>query len=75
MERPKLNRDEIDEQCNYYLSAGWIPLVGMFTIGFISPCGELFDCFDAVCGHSYSFSTEWALWTTIEAKKGKTMDS
>jgi hypothetical protein len=43
---------------------GWVQLKGQRTLGFVSPCGEKFNCYDYETGEFYSFGTIWAVRAT-----------
>lgn len=47
-----------------YRSEGWIELKGDHTLGFVSPCGEVFNCYSYDTGEFFSFGTMWAVRAT-----------
>jgi hypothetical protein len=59
LEKP-MTTTEIQEKTHDYTSKGWTRVDGSITLGFVSRCGEYFNCFDLDSGRFYSFGTDLA---------------
>lgn len=52
-----------------YVSKGWHHIDGLITLGFVSRCGEYFNCYCKKTGHFYSFGTDEALKLSWKGKQ------
>lgn len=52
-----------------YCVKGWTEVEGLITLGFVSHCGEYFNCYCKKTGHFYSFGTDEALKARIAAQR------
>jgi hypothetical protein len=70
----KMTLTEINEVVKRYLLRGWRKAEGAFTLGFVSPCGEHFNCYDIETGKLYSYNSFSALeicQRASDVKKGE----
>lgn len=50
-----LSEEDLERLEKKYAQNGWIRLEGSQTIGFVSKCGEYFNCICKLTGKQYSF--------------------
>lgn len=68
----KMTTEEINSKRDWYLNRGWYAVRGPLTLGFVSPCGEWFHCFDVYTGNMFSFDTNWPM--EVARNRGKYLD-
>lgn len=67
----RLSEDREAEIRTQYYVKGWTEVEGLITLGFISKCGEWFNCYCKRTGHFYSFGTTEALRIRLEDQRKK----
>ncbi len=65
----QISEEREDEIRVQYAVKGWTEVQGLITLGFVSKCGEWFNCYCKKTGHFYSFGTTEALKVRLEAQR------